>query len=89
MSQGDFFQENRQAIYLALPHGTITTLAKAFLKNRIAIERMFQFGWEPEVHPDLLRRSMLLIEAASTNNDLVREYKVLFPEIAQREVLAL
>lgn len=75
MTTQEFFQTHRGAIFVALPHGSIKALERAMSKSRIAIERMFTNGWEPSYHHDLLRRSMLIIEACETNPDLVQRYK--------------
>ena len=40
----EFFQEHRQQLYVTLPHGAITTLAKAMVMDRMAVDRVFQKG---------------------------------------------
>lgn len=71
----DFFKKHRVRIKMRLPHGSIRILALPLGLSNTTVDRALQAGWTPEYHADLCRRGMLLIEAASSDDELVAEYK--------------
>ena len=85
MELQNFFEQHRLAIRTALPHGSLTILGGVLGRNHSEIQRIFR-GNLKETHSDVCRRSMLIIEASSTNDNLVQQYKELIP-LEEREVL--
>ena len=78
MSSTQFFLEHRLSIRKRLPHGSIMILAKALGISNISVEKCFTAGWTKERHPEILRRSMLLIEATAVDeqdNLFIQNYK--------------
>lgn len=71
----DFFKQHRTRIKMRLPHGSIRILALPLGLSNTTVDRALQIGWTQEYHADLCRRSMLLIEAASSDDELVAAYK--------------
>jgi hypothetical protein len=83
----EFFMAHRQQLYLALPHGAVTTLATAMQMDRMAVDRVFKKGWEQDRQPELLKRTMLLLEGAACSDKLVDLYKTTFPNEFDRAIV--
>lgn len=71
----DFFKQHRSRIKMRLPHGSIRMLAVPLGISNTIIDRALLSGWTPKHHAELCRRSMLIIEAAGTDDELVETFK--------------